>query len=564
MTNEEHLNGKIFDMSNGVESNGYSRPETYGSVDVSNGKSGMMMDNGSYVYNGEKTAHENIDISLAANYRGKSRITWRLCLAVISAIMGSVVFGYNTGVINAPETQIKAFLNSTHYERSRDQMSNATITSLYALIVAIFAVGGMVGGLAAGWWANFFGRKFGMIFNSIIGIAACILMYLSRTAMSYEMIIAGRLLVGISSGLYTGLTPMYLSEISSPNTRGALGTLHQIGVVTGILVSQILGFPEILGNSDYWNLLLGLGVAPCVIQMMTMPFCPESPRFLLISKKREHQARKALEIFRGTSNVDFDIEEMKSESKTVTEEDSVSIIGLFRRRSLRRALLISVIMQLSQQLSGINAIFYYSFNLFKRAGLSETTAAHATSGVGGTMIVMTVVSVPLMDRVGRRTLHLLGLGTMFIFTILITLSLSLTYLASWLKIANIIVSLLYVVGFAIGPGSIPWLIVSELFSQGARPAAMSVSVVVNWAANFAVAYAFPYMQSGLSDFSFLPFTALLGIFFLFTLKFVPETKNRTIEEILQSLNKQNESTTTTRGTYEENIYTTDKDINVKF
>ncbi|WAQ99525.1 GTR1-like protein, partial [Mya arenaria] len=428
-------------------------------------------------------------------------VTLQLCVAVLSAIMGSFQFGYNTGVINAPETQIKSFLNMTHYNRTGSAMKDVTITSLYALIVSIFAVGGVVGGLAAGWWADFFGRKFGMILNNIIGIAACVMMYLSRTAMSYEMVIVGRLLVGICCGLFTGLTPMYLSEISTPSTRGALGVLHQLGTVTGLLASQILGFPEILGNKHYWNLLLGLGVSPCILQLLSMPLCPESPRFLLITKGREHQARKALQSLRGIPDVSSEIEEMKSECAAGTKEDKVSIFGLFRKRSLRMPLVISIVMQLSQQFSGINAIFYYSFTLFKQAGLAETTSAHATSGVGATMILMTLITVPLMDRVGRRSLHLLGLGGMFIFSVLITLCLSLTV------------------------GSIPWLIVSELFPQGPRPAAMSVSVLVNWVANF---------TSGLGDFSFLPFTVLLGLFFLFTLKFVPETKNKTIEEITQN------------------------------
>ncbi|XP_053390309.1 solute carrier family 2, facilitated glucose transporter member 1-like, partial [Mercenaria mercenaria] len=228
----------------------------------------------------------------ANNRPAKSKVTVRLCLAVFSAVMGSVEFGYNTGVINAPETQIKTFINVTNYNRTGNPMTDVTITSLYAVIVAIFAVGGMVGGLAAGWWADYFGRKYGMMLNNVIGIAACLMLYLSRTATSYEMIIIGRLLVGFSCGVFTGLTPMYLSEISSSSNRGALGTLHQLGVVVGLLLSQVLGFPEILGNVDYWNLLLGIGLVPCAIQLLTMPMCPESPRFLLLTKNKEIKSRR--------------------------------------------------------------------------------------------------------------------------------------------------------------------------------------------------------------------------------------------------------------------------------
>ncbi|XP_053387192.1 glucose transporter type 1-like [Mercenaria mercenaria] len=260
---------------------------------------------------------------------------------------------------------------------------------------------------------------------------------------------------------------------------------------------------------------------------------------------------RALELLRGTTDVDFDIEEMRAEKRTNIEEESVNFAGLFRTRSLRKPLLISVVMHLSQQLSGINAIFYYSFNLFKQAGLENTSAAHATSGVGGTMIVMTIITIPLMDRLGRRTLHLIGLGGMFVFSILITLSLALSYLAEWLKVLTIVMALLYVVSFATGPGSIPWLIVSELFAQGSRPAAMSISVLVNWIANFAVGFSFPYMQRGLKEYSFLPFTVLLGIFIIFTIKYVPETKNRTITDITQIWDEDRRKKEQTTGYREE-------------
>ncbi|KAK3577353.1 hypothetical protein CHS0354_008451 [Potamilus streckersoni] len=470
-----------------------------------------------------------------------NKVTLRLALAVFSAVMGSLVFGYNTGVINAPEGQIKSFINKTNMDRSGEYISEDTSTGLFALIVAIFAVGGMIGGLLAGWWADFFGRKFGLIINNLIGIAAAVMMYISRTAGAYEVIIAGRFLVGINCGLYTGLTPLYLSEISTASMRGAIGVLHQLGVVIGLLTSQVLGFPEICGNENYWHLLLGLCIVPCVIQILTMPVCPESPRYLLIRKNREDEAKKALVILRGTDLVDEDMEEMKAEFRHQETETRVNLIKLFKKRSLRMPLLVSVVMQLSQQLSGINAIFYYSFNLFKSAGMEESVAAHATSGVGGTMVLMTLVTIPLMDRVGRRTLHLLGLGGMFLFSVLITITLALTYLADWLKIVNIVASLFYVVFFALGPGSIPWLIVAELFSQGPRPAALSVSVLVNWMSNFAVGYAFPYMQKGLNDYSFLPFSALLALFWIFTFKFVPETKNRTFEDIATTWKDKSES-----------------------
>ncbi|XP_046364522.1 glucose transporter type 1-like [Haliotis rufescens] len=461
----------------------------------------------------------------------QGKLTLRLVVAICGAAMGSLQFGYNTGVINAPEARIKEFMNATVMSRDGQEMDVDTQTNLFAVLVAAFAIGGAVGGLLAGLWADYFGRKNGSLINAVIGIGAAALLYFSRMTASYEMIIVGRLVVGFNCGLYTALAPIYLSEIASVNIRGALGVLHQLFVVSGLLISQILGFPEIFGNNQSWHVLLGLTALPCVLQLVVMPFCPETPRYLLITQGRELDARKVLESLRGGGDVGGEIAEMKKEAEQAMGDAKISAIMFVQERSLRMPLIISIVMHLSQQLSGINVIFYYSGNLFKGAGLDESTATHATSGVGAIMVAMTLVTIPLMDRVGRRSLHLIGLGGMIVSSILITVCLSLLDRVEWCNGASVAMALMFVVFFALGPGSIPWLIVAELFSQGARSSAISVSVLVNWVANFCVGYGFPHMQKGLMSFSFLPFTVLLVLFWIFLVMFLPETKGRTIEEI---------------------------------
>ena len=136
-----------------------------------------------------------------------------------------------------------------------------------------------------------------------------------------------------------------------------------------------------------------------------------------------------------------------------------------------------------------------------------------------------------MDRSGRRTLHLYGLGGMFIFSIFITISFLVKELVAWIWWLSVVSTLFYVVFFAVGPGSIPWMITAELFSQGPRPAAMSVAVLVNWSANFFVGIGFPTMQTTLENYTFLPFSVFLALFWVFTYRKVPETKNKTFDEI---------------------------------
>eukprot|EP00095_Tigriopus_kingsejongensis_P005478 maker-scaffold491_size156641-snap-gene-0.27 protein:Tk05478 transcript:maker-scaffold491_size156641-snap-gene-0.27-mRNA-1 annotation:"glucose transporter isoform x" len=459
-------------------------------------------------------------------------LTFFLGFSIFSAVLGMLQFGYNTGVINAPESVIEKFIRFAYRQRyDGENMTYEASTFLYAIAVAIFALGGMLGGFLGGCIANKCGRKGGLLINNVLGIGGALAMGMAKYAESYELLIVGRFVIGMNCGLNTSLVPMYISEISPITLRGGLGTINQLAVTVGLLISQILGIESLLGTNNGWPFLLGIAIFPSLLQMVLLPFCPESPRYLLITKQRENQAREALKKLRNSTDIDDDIEEMRTEELAQRAEAKINICELLRSPSLRLPLLIAVVMQLSQQLSGINAVFYYSTNLFITTGLSESSAKLATIGIGGVMVLMTLISIPLMDRSGRRTLHLYGLGGMFIFSIFITISFLVKELVAWIWWLSVVSTLFYVVFFAVGPGSIPWMITAELFSQGPRPAAMSVAVLINWSANFCVGIGFPTMQTALENYTFLPFSVFLAIFWIFTYKKVPETKNKTFDEI---------------------------------
>lgn len=158
------------------------------------------------------------------------------------------------------------------------------------------------------------------------------------------------------SGLNTSLVPMYISEIAPLNLRGGLGTVNQLAVTVGLLLSQVLGIEQILGTNEGWPLLLGLAVCPALLQLVLLPVCPESPRYLLITKQWEEEARKALRRLRASNQVEEDIEEMRAEERAQQAEASISMMELICSPTLRSPLIIGVVMQLSQQLSGINAV----------------------------------------------------------------------------------------------------------------------------------------------------------------------------------------------------------------
>ncbi|VVC86350.1 unnamed protein product, partial [Leptidea sinapis] len=408
-------------------------------------------------------------------------LTFFLSYAILAAVLGMLQFGYNTG-------NIENFMKDVYKDRYGKDIHEDAVNRLYSIAVSIFAIGGMLGGFSGGMIANRFGRKGGLLLNNILGISGASLMGFTKISHCYEMLFFGRFIIGVNCGLNTSLVPMYISEIAPLNLRGGLGTVNQLAVTVGLLLSQVLGIEQILGTDDGWPILLGLAVCPAILQLLLLPACPESPRYLLITRQWEEEARRAL-------------------------------------RRLRAS----------------NQVFYYSTSLFTSSGLTEESAKFATMGIGAIMVGMTLVSLPLMDRTGRRTLHLYGLGGMFIFSIFITISFLIKEMIDWMSYLSVVSTLSFVVFFAVGPGSIPWLITAELFSQGPRPSAMAIAVLVNWMANFVVGIGFPTMKALLENYTFLPFSVFLAIFWIFTYKKVPETKNKTFEEILALFRNSNGS-----------------------
>ncbi|XP_044273140.1 solute carrier family 2, facilitated glucose transporter member 4 isoform X3 [Varanus komodoensis] len=387
----------------------------------------------------------------------------------------------------------------------------------------------MLGSFLVGVVSERLGRKRAMIVNNGLSFLGGGLMGLAELGKSYEMMIFGRFMIGTFSGFASGLVPMYIGEISPTNLRGALGTLNQLAIVIGILLAQVLGLETLLGTPLLWPLLLGITVVPSVLQLLILPFCPESPRFLYIIRNKESKAKDSLKRLTGLVDVSAALNEMKEEKRRMDLERKVSIPQLFRSRIYRQPLLIAVVLQLSQQLSGINAVFYYSTDIFTKAGLQEPI--YATIGAGAVNTVFTIISVFLVERAGRRTLHLLGLVGMLVCALLMMTSLLLAERTPVMGYLSMVAIYGFVAFFEIGPGPIPWFIVAELFSQGPRPAAMAVAGFANWTCNFIIGMSFPSIADACGPYVFLIFALLLLAFAIFTFFKVPETRGRTFDQI---------------------------------
>ncbi|XP_064418317.1 solute carrier family 2, facilitated glucose transporter member 2 [Latimeria chalumnae] len=467
---------------------------------------------------------------------GEKQLTGTLMLAVFTAVLGSFQYGYNTGVINAPQKIIEA-----HYSRvlglyqnetaSYDDIPNkhALVTMHWSLSVSIFSVGGIISSFFVGWIADKLGRTKAMMVGNSLAIVGSLFMGLAKFGPSHILIIIGRVITGLYCGLASGLVPMYVGEISPTAMRGALGTLHQVAVVVGILISQLIGLDFLLGNDVMWPLLLGLSGVPAVLQAFLLIFCPESPRYLFIKLGKEEEAKKCLKKFRGECDITKDVAEMKKEKEEAEKESKVSIAQLFRSPSYRQPIMVALVLHISQQFSGINAIFYYSTSIFIRAGVHRPL--YATIGVGVVNTVFTIVSVLLVERAGRRSLFMLGLGGMCASAVMMTVGLTLLSKFSWMSYVSMAATFMFVTFFEIGPGPIPWFIVTELFSQGLRPAAITVAGFCNWTCNFIIGMCFQYIADYCGPYVFIIFAVLLFGFTVFTYFKVPETKGKTFEEI---------------------------------
>ena len=431
-------------------------------------------------------------------------------LAAAFAALGGLLFGYDTGVISGAELSFR----------------NEFALSTFALEVIVSGVlaGAAAGALIGGRLADLFGRRRLLIATAIIFAAGAILCAAAASAL---LLAVGRIIVGIGIGLSSSGVPVYISEVAPANARGWQVSLFQLAITVGILFAYLVDYA--FARTQGWRWMFGLAVIPAVIFGAGMFFLPESPRWLLRKGRRE-TARAMLTRIRGTEDIDAEFREIELSVTKAPESGRFS--DLFAS-SLRPALIVGIGLAIFQQITGINTVIYYAPLIIQTAGISSASGAIlATAGIGAVNVLMTIVSMWLIDRSGRRALLLTGIAGMAVTLGLLGFVFRISNQSTGMAWLAVISMMAYVGSFAISLGPIFWLLISEIYPLKIRNSAEGFAATFNWGANLLVTLTFLTLVEKLGPsltFWFYGLCAIGAGFFSY--HFVPETKGRTLEEI---------------------------------
>uniref|UniRef100_I3K624 Solute carrier family 2 member 15a n=2 Tax=Oreochromis TaxID=8139 RepID=I3K624_ORENI len=460
-----------------------------------------------------------------------------LAVAFLTSFGSSMLYGYNLAVVNSPAVYIKDFYNKTVVGRNGTGLSEDTLTLMYSLTVSVFAVGGLLGSLIVGMLVTRYGRKGTVVNTTVLVFIAGLLMGFSRICGSPEMIIIGRFITGIHSGISLSVVPMYLGEIAPKNLRGFLGLVPSIFIGTGVFVAQILGLHELLGKEEHWPLFLSVIAVPTFIQLMLLPWFPESPRYLLIEKHNIHATIRALKWYRAKCNIQAEIEEMQEEQRSLLSVETLSVWKLMLDDTVRWQVLSVVVINIGMQLSGIDAIWFYTNSIFENAGIPAPEIQYTTAGTGIIEIIAGLIGCFTIEKLGRRPLMIGGFTVMGICSTGITLALILQAHLSFMRYVSVCCVVGIIAGFCIGPAGVPFLVTAELFKQSHRPAAYIIGGSLNWLSNFTVGFVFPFLQMSAGAYCYLVFATICASVAVYVYIVIPETKNKTFMEISQMFSK---------------------------
>lgn len=443
---------------------------------------------------------------------GGSSATAVLVFSTLIAVCGSYVSGATIGYSSPAESGIMDDLGLT--------------TAEFSIFGSTLTIGAMVSAVMSGKIADLVGRRGAMGISEALCLIGWLAVAFSETAWLLDI---GRLFSGCGLGIQSYVVPVYIAEITPKNLRGGFATVHPFMLTVGIAVTYFVG------TVVSWRVLALIGTIPCLIQLVGIVFIPESPRWLAkVGKEKEYEA--SLHRLRGV-NADISEEamEIKDYIELLERLPESGILELFQRM-YARSLIIGVGLVLLQQLGGSIAIAFYASSVFEKAGFSSTVGTVVISVV---QIPMTILSVLLMDKSGRRQLLLVSASGTCFGCLLVALSFVFQDL-DWLENATPVLVFIglvtYNASLGLGLTGIPFLIMSEIFPINMKGSAGSLVNLAYWSSSWMMTYLFNFSMEWSTAGTFFILACIGGLTIGFVTKVVPETMGRTLEEIQALMN----------------------------
>lgn len=451
---------------------------------------------------------------LAANAAAHPHNRFHVVLTSVIAALAGLLFGLDIGVISGA---LPFIARQFHVG---DQMQEWIVSSMM--------VGAALGALGSGWMAKAIGRKYSLMIGAALFACAS---GVCAFAWSPAMLITGRVFLGIAVGIASFTAPLYLSEIAPRTMRGAMISLHQLMVTVGILAA-FLSNTAFSGAGD-WRWMLGVIAFPALALLFGLLFLPRSPRWLM-SRGRNEEAEHVLEKLRS------DRQSIETEMREIADQLKVEFQGwgLFRSNpNFRRTVGLGIMLQVMQQLTGINVVMYYAPRIFGLAGYGTShDQLWGTVIVGAVNVAATFIAIGLVDRWGRKPILYTGFTVMALALATLGALLHAGVTGGASQIAAVVMLLVFIAGFAMSAGPMIWILCAEIQPMKGRDFGIAASTFVNWVANTIAGATFLTLLNTLGHAQTFWLYAVMNAAFIFlTLWLVPETKGVSLEQIERNL-----------------------------
>ncbi|AIN82371.1 MULTISPECIES: sugar porter family MFS transporter [Corynebacterium] len=435
--------------------------------------------------------------------------TTRSIAVAIIAALGGLLFGYDTGVISGALLYIQRSFELTPGQES-------TVT-------AMLLVGAAIGAFLGGRVADSLGRRGTILLGAVGFIIGSIWCAFATSAFSLG---TARTLLGVCIGGVSIVVPMYISEMAPPHVRGRLVSLNSLMIVIGQLVAFLTN--SALASSGNWRLMLGLGAVPGIVLLIGMLVLPDTPAYLV----RRGQEGKALAVLRQIQGDEATLAEVAvGEASSSADQRAAERLAV-KTPWVRRTVIIAMLIGVTQQVTGANAIMYFAPTMMNKVGLSTESSVYTSIIIGIASVISCAIGMSIIDRVGRRRMLIIGLVGCASSLLVLAPVYGLSSNSSTGAMMSLLLMTVFIVFQQAAVSVATWLLISEIIPTEARGLGMGLAGLALWVANWFVAQAFlPMVDAVGGAWSFFFFAITGAIALVFTIKAVPETSGKTLAEV---------------------------------